>query len=142
MSVRLQRRLCLAFALALPLTGCGGTTPLTPESAPANFSEQFSGTLSPGASAFWSFTVTAEGPLRTTLEGVNTGPLTPVQAPLRLGIGVPAGEGCAVTDSITVTSGLSTQLLRRLTPGIYCLEVRDPHTLSAPVSFVIRIIHT
>ena len=127
---------------AVTLAGCGSNANPVAADAPATEgTEYFTGTLSAGGAASYAFTVVAEGAIHVTLTSVNTSALVPLSTPIRLGEGIPAGEGCAVTKSVTVRPALTTQLLDRLTPGIYCIEARDTGTLTGPVSFAIRIAH-
>ena len=69
----------------------------------------------------------------------NPGPA--VSIPVKLGLGVPAGIGCGLTQSVTVPPALTPQIGVTLAPGIFCASIEDVGNLKSPVSFAIRIVH-
>jgi len=135
-----------AVALALVAAACGkSSTTTSPSSTTTTPStEYFSGTLSPTASSFYSFTVTNQGAVSITLASETTAKVGPaVSAAIALGLGVPNGFGCTVSSSADVTPGLNAQLSNPSNAaGIYCVSVADPGTLPSDVIFVVRIVHT
>jgi hypothetical protein len=60
---------------------------------------------------------------------------------LGLGIGVPSGTGCALTQSITTTPALTAQLQHSSTPGVRCVSIFDIGNLTTQVNFAIRFVH-
>jgi DNA-binding transcriptional regulator LsrR (DeoR family) len=60
---------------------------------------------------------------------------------LEIGIGSPAGTGCAVTLSANVSAALSPQLRHDAAVGTYCVRVADTDGLPVPMAFTIRVIH-
>ncbi|MDO8795791.1 MAG: hypothetical protein Q7J25_14360 [Vicinamibacterales bacterium] len=108
----------------------------------STFTEVFHGTLARRGSAAYAFTVTQEGPLQVTLTSLTVSALLPAGTAVRVGLGQPAGTGCGVTEWLLAEPAFTFQLLRRLTPSIYCVEIRDTGTQTTDVSFSIRITHS
>jgi len=100
----------------------------------------FSGTLQPRASRFYSYTLTTAGSVSALLASVERNG-APVANPLEIGIGSPAGTGCAVTLSENVSASLIPQLRHDAAVGTYCVRIADTEGLSAPTTFTIRVIH-
>jgi hypothetical protein len=135
----------LAIAVAAALTvACGDEpSPTSPTDTTAvTTSVTYAGTLDVGASRFYSFTNNAAGSVTAFLASV-TSPDTrlPVAAPLELGIGVPAGTGCATTTTQVVAPGLVSQITVSLAAGVFCVRVADAGELRAPITFAIRFTH-
>ena len=131
-----------ALALALAEAACGGATPTSPDVPVLSLTEVFGGSLAVGGSSAYAFTVTREGPLQVTLTSLNVSSRLPAGTAVRVGLGQPAGTGCGVAEWLTAEPALTFQLLRRLTPSIYCVEIRDTGTLTTDVSFSVRITHS
>ena len=135
----------LAFAAMATLTvACGkdSTTSPTDTTATSSTTVTYTGTLDAGGSRFYSFTNAAAGSVTAFLASVAS-PDTrlPVSVPLELGIGVPAGTGCATTITQVVEPGLVSQMSASLAAGVFCLRVADAGELRAPVTFAVRFIH-
>jgi hypothetical protein len=124
--------------------GCSSSTTTTPTATPAAAStEYFTGSLTRGGTAFYSFSVANAGTAEVTLASTTSakiGPATPL--PLRIGIGTPLGEGCTIVRSVDTSPGLSAQLLNALGAGVYCINVADLGAVSSTVLFTVRIVHT
>lgn len=138
-------RIIAAFAIALTGGGCNGGAPTSPTSGPtavAVVEKYFSGTLDVGGARFYSFTVTTAGSITATLASV-TSPRTgaALSTPLALGLGVPRGTGCSVGEQIVTAAALRAQFQALVGTGIYCLNIADGGTMSAPASFAIRFTH-
>jgi hypothetical protein len=104
--------------------------------------EIFSGTLSPGASSFYSYTVVTQGTVNVTLSSLMAGTIGPAAATaVGVGIGVPAGTDCNLTSSAMLMPALTAQLTNTQPPGTYCVSVFDPGTLKTPLNFAIQIVH-
>jgi hypothetical protein len=129
---------CVAcFALSCSESPTAPTT--TTETTPTMNTLQFSGTLSPGSSRFYSFTASRTGVATATLASVTTPPRNAAaNVPVGVGIGRPAGTGCPTATSLTTDAALTTQLQYGVEQGIYCVNVYDPGTLAASVNFVVR----
>jgi hypothetical protein len=135
----------IVVALALAMTACGNDTSTTPTTTGPS-SENFEGQLQgPGASQFFSFTVSSAGDASITLASVTTAatPGTSINVPLGVGLGQPLGTGCNLTQQTTTGPGLAPQLMgTNLSPAIYCVKVFDVGNLTVPVNFAVRITHT
>lgn len=137
----------LTIALLAALTvACGNnstaTSPTSTTSTSSTTTVTYAGTLEVGGSRFYSFTNVAAGSVTAFLASV-TSPDTklPVAVPLEIGVGVPAGTGCATTTTQIVSPGLVSQMSTSLAAGVFCLRVADAGQLRAPVSFAVRFSH-
>ncbi len=121
-----------------------GTIPFRPRPRPLRQTiEYFSGTLPPDTPQFYSFTSSVGGTTDITLislrpPGVVTETLSDVVA---LGLGTPAGTGCAVATSVNAAPGLIAQLSTATTATTYCVDIRNAGTLTGSADFTIRILH-
>jgi hypothetical protein len=140
----MMRRLptAIVLAAALPALACGdGATPTSPTSA-TSYTELFTGTLSPGATAFYSFTATSAGSVAVTLASTATVRVGPAASiPLAMALGTPSGFGCSPTTSVITTPALTAQLSNSLPAGIHCVNVSEAEDLGGDVTFVVRIVH-
>jgi hypothetical protein len=140
-----MRRILPSFAGLALLVGAAcheametPTTPTTTDTSTTR-TAQFTGTLAAGASRFYSFTVSQPGTIVATLASVTSPPRgAAVDTPLGLGIGRPAGTGCALSASTTTGPALQAQLQETAAAGIYCVNVYDTGSLRAAVDFVVR----
>jgi hypothetical protein len=103
----------------------------------------FEGVLTMNGSAFYSFTAAQAGVVSATLSSlVLVGHRDAFTAPVRIGVGTPKGEGCALTQSMDAAPALVTQLTAPLTTtGIYCVSITDVGTLTGDALFSIRFSH-
>lgn len=130
-------------AVIVGLGGCGdANTPQDPTPTTQRIIEIFTGRLTPGGSAFYSFQVGAPETASYTFASL-TQPTTgrALNTVLMLGVGIPAGEDCSVSNSTLAAPGLGPQLSASITPGIYCVRLSDPGTLTAAANFAVRIQH-
>ena len=139
-------RLLTVALLAALTAACGNDSPTSPTettSTSTATSITYTGTLEPGASRFYSFTNAAAGSVTAFLASVTatTDSRVPLAVPLELGVGMPAGTGCATTTTQVVGPGLVSQLSVSLAAGVFCLRVGDPGELKSPVSFAVRFTH-
>jgi hypothetical protein len=100
----------------------------------------FAGTLQPGTSRFYSYTLVTAGSVSALLASVERNGV-PVADALEIAIGSPAGTGCAVTMSALASASLVPQLRHEAAAGTYCVRVADAEGVAAPMSFTIRVIH-
>ena len=132
-------------SLGLVLLGVACSDDLeTPTSATATATGPvtilFSGTLQPRTSRFYSYTLTTAGSVSALLASAERNGV-PAASTLEIGIGSPAGTGCAVTMSANVSASLIPQLRYDAAAGTYCVRIADTEGLSAPTAFTIRVIH-
>ena len=130
--------------VALMLLGAACSEDLqTPTSASTTATSTtilFSGTLQPRASRFYSYTLATAGSVSALLASVERNGVPQANA-LEIGIGSPAGTGCAVMLSANVSAALSPQLRHDATVGTYCVRVADTDGLPVPIAFTIRVVH-
>ena len=137
-------RMLAIAAVATLAVACGDEgSPTSPtDTTPVTASVTYAGTLDVGASRFYSFTNSAAGSVTAFLASVTvTDTRLPLAVPLELGIGVPAGTGCATTTTQVVAPGLVSQMTVSLAAGVFCLRVADAGELRAPVAFAVRFTH-
>jgi hypothetical protein len=116
------------------------TSPSTPAAAVDATTRLFTGTLGPGGSAFYSFSVPQASGVFLTLASatpVNARGAAPIA--LDLGLGVPRGTGCALTAAVVVEADLAAQIREWRPAGVHCVAVADAGTLSGEVAFAVRI---
>jgi hypothetical protein len=130
------------LATAIAAAGCGGTvaTPTSPSTAAAPTTILFSGTLQPKDTRFYSYTLTTAGTVTAMLASLERNG-SPVSNALEIGLGIPAGTGCAVSASQTAPSQLIPHLKQDFGAGTYCVRIADINGLPAPMNFTIRLIH-
>jgi hypothetical protein len=133
----------VAALLATIAMGCnGGTNTPTGPTAVNITTQTFTGSLAVGASRFYSFTVASGGTITASLASVSAAESgETLDAILELGLGFPAGTGCAVTTTRNVAPALTTQLLTSAGPGVHCVRVADVGDLTVPVRFAVRFAH-
>lgn len=142
----MARAVCAAALVIATVVGAGcdeAEPPTNPGAVnPPLQIETFSGTLSAGGTAFYSFNVPVTGPVSFTLlqyRSVESGSDTDKVA--NMGIGVPAGTSCIVASAVTTKAGNSPQFQQTVTPSIYCVRITDPGQLEGSASFMINIAH-
>lgn len=131
----------MALIATLAAAGCGDGVE-TPTSATTTdpVTVLFSGTLQPGGTRFYSYSLTTTGTVSAMLASLERGN-TPMPNALELGIGIPAGTGCATITSSQTTTSLVPQLQQTAAIGTYCVRISDTAGLPSPMNFTIRVIH-
>lgn len=127
--------------VALACMGCGDNVE-TPTSSTAiePTTILFSGALQPRGSRFYSYTLTSAGTVTAMLASLERGGV-PVTNSLELGLGIPAGTGCAVSMASNTTTALIPQLRQDASIGTYCVRISDTEGLPTAMTFTIRVIH-
>lgn len=142
--MRTLAALVLGLAL-LGASGCGdetGSTTAPTTTSTATLTELFLGSVEPGGTRFYSFTVVNTGTVSLLLASLTPGGVQPaLGTPMQFGFGVPQGTGCGLTTSIETAAGLTAQITNTSNPGIYCVSITDNGRLTASADFAIRIIH-
>jgi hypothetical protein len=136
----------LLLTMLVAATGCHKNSSTTPDTTTdPNYSvrEIFSGTLSPGDSQFYGFTVSQQVSTVLTLSSVvRSGTETPEPVALSLALGTLSADLATCSPSatpITVTSALTAHISQTLAAGSYCVLVADPGTLTDAVRFGVQI---
>ncbi|MGE3273956.1 MAG: hypothetical protein AB7O67_02515 [Vicinamibacterales bacterium] len=137
---------CLAVAALA--AGCGTDTPTSPDDttdsvADPSITETFAGTLTPGGSAFYAFTVGENGTVNVTLTSIGGTAAVPSTTWVGMGLGTPSGEDCATATSINTQAGGEdvAQLTGTYAEGVYCVRVADIGNLGAAAPFTVVIAH-
>jgi hypothetical protein len=132
---------------ALLAAGCGNN-PTSPDTTSSSTTTSLStvvyeGTLAMHGAGFYSFTASSTGVLTATLTSLAiVGQRDALTVPVRIGVGVPKGEGCALSQSVDTPPALVTQLHAPLiTTGIYCIGIVDLGMLPDAAVFSIRFSH-
>lgn len=133
------------FCSALACAGCGDGVE-TPTSASSSTTattttQLFSGVIQVRATKFYSYTVSSAGTVAVMLASLTTGAGAVAEHSLELGIGIPAGLGCAVSQVVNAPPALVPQLTHDASAGTYCVSVSDVAGLPASMNFAIRIVH-
>lgn len=135
-----------AVLAAMAAVACGdGASPTSPTNTTAtSTTELFTGGLSPGGSAFYSFTVANAGAVAITLASTATVRIGPAASiPLTIALGTPSGFGCTPATAVVTAPGLTAQLSNAsVAAGIHCVNVSEAERLGGDVTFVVRIVHT
>jgi hypothetical protein len=139
-----MKRLTLAglFVCAIAGAGCQSEATAPDYSIVSPVTETFQGTLGVQGSSFFSFVVGNPDPVSVTLASLTKSSGAAVTTPVKLGFGVPSGETCATTTSLTTTSGLQAQVLQVASQGTYCVIISDAGSLTETLSFAVKIKHS
>jgi hypothetical protein len=138
----MKRLLALLIASAMLGSACGDDLPTEPDPIPVPaVVDVFVGTLEPGGSGFYSFSMFEAGAVHVLVATVRrSGTNEPVSTPLALAIGRPQGTGCAITEGEQfVAPALAAQHRTSLAVGVYCVNLADRGALTGAVDFLIRI---
>jgi len=130
------------FVCAIAGAGCQNEVSGPDYSIVSPVTETFQGTLGLQGSTFYSFAVGNPDPFWITLASLTKANGSAVTTPVKLGVGVPSGETCATTTSLTTASGLQAQLQQVATAGVYCVVITDTGALTEPLTFAIKIKHS
>ena len=138
--------LLIVVAVATLASACAGSPTEPTSSSTSNVtptSYGFEASFTRGETAFYSFTVTTSGTATVTLASVSrTGTFTALPIRLRVGLGVPQGEGCGVTESVEALPSLTPQLTTSLPTGIHCVSVADIGNVDGTVTAAIKFTHS
>jgi hypothetical protein len=129
-----------ALAMASAGWGCTGDPVIAPTvvNNGASTVETFQGNLAVGGFAFYSFTSPVAGTISVTLltlkeAGVDSAAL------VNVAIGVPRGQDCSASTSLTSAVSASPQVAGTFQPGIYCARVGDVGNLVNAATFSVNI---
>ena len=127
---------------AIAGAGCQSETTAPDYTIVSPVTETFQGTLSVQGSTFFSFIVGNPDPISITLASLTKSSGSAVTTTVKLGFGVPSGETCAPTTSLTTASGLQAQVLQVTSKGTYCVIISDTGGLTESLNFAIKIKHS
>jgi hypothetical protein len=118
------------------------TAPDDTTTTPTRSNVVFEGTLERDDSKFYSFNASQTGSVTVTLASLNqVGHRDALTVPVRIGVGVPKGEGCAEAESVEATPALVSQFSTVLSTGIHCVSIADIGQLPGATIFLIRFSH-
>jgi hypothetical protein len=134
----MKRIFWAVLGVALLSAGCADpTAPTTPTPALPTIQETFSDTLLVAGANTHSFSVTAVGGVKVTVDSVVPG------AVVGIGIGTPSLGSCSVIDRLETVGGPSVVLSGTATiPGLYCVTIFDLGNLVEPAVYVINVLHS
>src|SRR3989442_15915707 len=115
------------MVMAVAGAACGGNSPTAPATTTSSGStENFTGSLGPQGSSFYSFTVATTQTVSIALTSLTANSAGPASTfAVRLGLGVPLGTDCSVNNSVDTAAGLTTQLTASVNPDVYCVKISD-----------------
>lgn len=127
------------------VAACGGSNSNSTITSPSGTltNDTFNGTVQPGMTSVFTFTVTTPGSVNVTMTAA--GP--PPTITMGLGLGNPDGSGnCIFLQGGTTQAIASTttpQLSGNLTSsGQYCVAVGDIGNAAGPITFTVVVSHT
>jgi hypothetical protein len=138
----------MPLVLLLPfLTAACGDNPTSPDDTTTTTAAVsptvFEGTLDQNGSKFYSFTISQSGSITAYLASLSlVGHREALAVPVRLGVGIPRGEGCEVTQFVDTSPALVAQFTMTLGTGIYCIDISDIGALPGAAVFSIRFVHS
>lgn len=139
----LIRRLLVTLLAASAVTACGSSINTLTPSDVAGLSDTtllYADTLAAGGSSFFSFAVTRQQLVNIHLASTMVGP-SAVPTSLRMGLGVPNGFDCTLSDpAIVVAPALTAQIAKSLAAGTYCVRVSDPGAVPDTFGFAVRVV--
>jgi hypothetical protein len=133
------RLICVIGTLAAVGCGKAAETP-TSATSTAPTTILFTGSLDPKATRFYSYTLMTSGTVTTMLASLERNG-SPMPNRLEIGLGIPAGTGCAVSAAQNSSSQLIPHLRQDVGIGTYCVRISDIDGLPAPMNFTIRLVH-
>jgi hypothetical protein len=135
LSLNTGRVNCLTVLAPLLLLG-GCHSPTQP--APATIKEPpFTGTLQPGGSAAFPFSLTATGDIVVTL--VSLDPLSTIT--VGIGLGTPSAGTCNLLGFNAATA-VGQMITDSELKGDYCVSIYDNGDVTQPVNFTIQVVHS
>jgi hypothetical protein len=145
----MPKRLLLVLVCAIAtacdntISGPSGTASSATAATTVSLStESFEATLSKGESTFYSFSVGTAGSVSVTLASlVQVGRPAALAAAMRIGLGTPVAEGCAISDTVDASAALKPQLTASLSAGIHCVSIADAGQLTGPAIVAVRFVH-
>ena len=136
----MKRRHALLL-LGLLLASACHDAPTSPDATTTSTTSNvvFEGSLDPNAASFYSFQPLQSGTVTINLASLNlVGHREALAVPVRIGVGVPRGVGCAESESIDTVPALVSQFSTAISTGIHCVNIADVGNLPGAATFLIR----
>src|SRR5207237_10654158 len=112
----------------------------SPTPAAPTVTENWTGTLVPNGTRFYSYNVSQLGTVNITLVSVASAGV-PSTVTMGLASGTPAGTGCSTTGDVNGAAGCTRRLSVTLDAGVHCAKFYDIGNLVTPADFAITIAH-
>lgn len=134
-------RACLLSLLGgvIFTSACGSNT-TSPTVEPPSTTEVWTGSLTVGASKYFSFNVPLAGNVSVQLTNLTQGGAATAEQ-VTIGLGAPRGTDCSVSGQVVAGASDASILTGQQSAGIYCIRLWDDSQLSNTVSFSVNINH-
>ena len=109
----------------------------TPSDASSSGTISYSSSVLPGGYTSRNFGVAAAGVAAVTMDSFSPASVSA----LGIGLGFQRNDGSGCEVSTVITASVGGQLTAPVDPGVYCVRVFDPGTLTGPANFALRILH-
>lgn len=145
--VKEMKRFCALLAVCAGVTALGAcdTTPTTPTptSNPITSATQvFSGSIVPGDTPNFTFSVPASSPLHIMFGSLTSLTGAPLGSAVRMTLGLQnTSNGCDALTSVTTTAALRAQINIIASAGAYCVQLTDTTGVPVPANFSVRLIY-
>lgn len=140
--MKLRPAVLLLCALSSSACGDSPTSPDDTTTTPTAIDVTFEGTLEEDQSRFYAFDASQAGSVIVNLASLNlVGHREALTVPVRIGVGVPKGEGCAETETLETLPALVSQFSTVLETGIHCVSIADTGQIPGAAIFLIRFSH-
>ena len=140
----MMRRHALLLLCVVCASACDDapTSPDATTTTPTATNVVFEGTLEEDQSRFYAFDALQPGSVTVNLASLSlVGRRDALTVPVRIGVGVPRGEGCAEKESVEAAPALVPQFSTALETGIHCVSIVDTGQLPGAAIFLIRFSH-
>jgi hypothetical protein len=128
------------LGLVIVTAACGSSSTTAPKVEPPSTTEVWTGSLTLGASRFYSFNVPLTGTVSVQLTSLTQNGAASTEE-LTIGLGGPRATECVVSGSVVAKASDTLILTGEQTPGTYCVKVWDNAQLSTTAAFSININH-
>jgi hypothetical protein len=128
------------LGLVIVTAACGSSSTTAPKVEPPATTDVWTGSLTLGASRYYSFTVPLTGTVSVQLTSLTQNGAASSEE-LTIGIGGPRATDCTVAGSVVAKASDALLLTGEQTPGVYCIRVWDNAQLSTTAAFSININH-
>lgn len=121
-------------------SACGSNTSTSPTVEPPSTTEVWSGSLTVGASRYYSFNVPLTGNVSVQLTQLTQGGANTSEQ-VTIGLGAPRGTDCSVSGQVVAGASDTPILTGQQSAGIYCIRIWDDSQLTNTATFSVNINH-
>lgn len=130
----------LAGAVITTAAACGADSSTAPTVEPPSTTEVWSGTLTVGASKFYSFSVPLSGTVSVQMKTLTQNGAATSES-ITIGLGAPRASDCSVSGSVAASGSDAVLLSGVQAAGIYCIRIWDNAQLTKTTAFSVNINH-